>query len=162
MIRGLHHTAISTPDIDRLVRFYRDVIGFRVAWETEWNPGDEVADQILDLKDSSARLVMLEAGNTYLELFQYASPEPEPGDPRRPVCDHGVTHICLDVVGVDEEYERLLAAGMVFHSPPHSVYDVRTTYGRDPDGNVVEVQEVLVPDSPMRPLDTSMLGVSGD
>jgi catechol 2,3-dioxygenase-like lactoylglutathione lyase family enzyme len=33
MIRGLHHTAISTPDIDRLVRFYRDVIGFRVAWE---------------------------------------------------------------------------------------------------------------------------------
>ena len=27
--------------------------------------------------------------------------------------------------------------------------DVRTTYGRDPDGNVIELQEVLNPDSPI-------------
>jgi hypothetical protein len=32
---------------------------------------------------------------------------------------------------------------MTFHCPPQAVGpDVRTTYGRDPDGNVVELQEV--------------------
>ena len=28
MIRGIHHVAISTPDIDRLAAFYTDVVGF--------------------------------------------------------------------------------------------------------------------------------------
>ena len=27
MIRGIHHVAVSTPDLDRIVSFYRDVMG---------------------------------------------------------------------------------------------------------------------------------------
>jgi catechol 2,3-dioxygenase-like lactoylglutathione lyase family enzyme len=158
VIRGVHHTAISTPDIERLLGFYRDIVGFEVTWDTSWEAGSDAADEILRLKGSAARLVMLRAGNVYLELFQYESPTPKPGDPDRPVCDHGITHICLDVVNVDEEYERLSAAGMVFHCPPQDVYDVRTTYGRDPDGNALEIQEVLDDKSPIRPLEASMRG----
>jgi catechol 2,3-dioxygenase-like lactoylglutathione lyase family enzyme len=29
MIRGIHHTAISTADIERSLRFYRDLLGLR-------------------------------------------------------------------------------------------------------------------------------------
>ena len=29
MIRGVHHVAICTPDLDRLSAFYIDVVGFR-------------------------------------------------------------------------------------------------------------------------------------
>jgi len=48
------------------------------------------------------------------------------------------------VTDLDAEYARLKAAGMTFHCPPQSIgMDVRTTYGRDPDGNVIELQEVL-------------------
>jgi catechol 2,3-dioxygenase-like lactoylglutathione lyase family enzyme len=68
----------------------------------------------------------------------------------RPVCDHGITHICLDVVDIDTEYERLRAAGMTFHCPPQGVGALRATYGRDPDGNVVELLEVKDAASPMR------------
>jgi catechol 2,3-dioxygenase-like lactoylglutathione lyase family enzyme len=86
---------------------------------------------------------MLRLGNAYLELFQYSAPEPGQGDPNRRVCDPGITHLCLDVTDVDAEYARLSAVGMVFHSPPQDVAPgVRTVYGRDPDGNVVELQEV--------------------
>ena len=28
MIRGIHHVAISTPDLDRMTAFYRDGLGF--------------------------------------------------------------------------------------------------------------------------------------
>jgi hypothetical protein len=47
------------------------------------------------------------------------------------------------VTDIDAEYERLKAAGMVFHCPPQAAgKGFRATYGRDPDGNVVELLEV--------------------
>ncbi len=149
MIRGIHHTAISTGNLDRALEFYRDLLGFEVVLEFGWPKGTEPADQITDLKDSSARTAMLKAGNMLIEVFEYASPSPRPGDPRRPVCDHGITHICLDVVDIEFEYERLKAAGMRFHCPPLDLGIAKATYGRDPDGNVVELQEVVDKGSPM-------------
>lgn len=145
MIRGIHHASISTGDLDRALGFYRDLLGFQEVAREAWAVGDAVADRITGLKESAATMVMLRAGNACLELFEYSSPTPKPGDPDRPVCDHGITHICLDVLDVDQEYARLKAAGMRFHCPPHDLGDVvRTTYGRDPDGNIVELQELKV------------------
>ncbi len=150
MIHGVHHTAISTGDLDRLLAFYRDLLGFEEVFSLGWPVGTETADRITGLKDSSARFAMLRAGNAYVELFQYETPQPRPAVPSRPVCDHGLTHICLDVSDLDAEYERLRAAGMVFHCPPQDAGPgVRTTYGRDPDGNVVELQEISDPNNPI-------------
>lgn len=147
-IKGIHHLAISTPDIDRLKTFYVDQLGFESIAELEWPQGTKVSDTVQRLENSSAKLAMLRLGNAYLELFQYQSPKPVPGNPDRPVCDHGITHICLDVTGVDAEYERLKDMGMEFHSEPQWVTDdCRTVYGRDPDGNVVELQELMSRDS---------------
>ncbi len=145
MIKGIHHIAISTGDLERSLSFYRDLLGFEVMFDdAAWPKGAEVADKITGLKDSSARYAMLNAGNAMIEIFEYESPPPKEADPNRPVCDHGLTHICLDVVDVDAEYERLSAAGMTFHCPPQQLGPaVKTTYGRDPDGNVLELQEVL-------------------
>lgn len=152
MIRGIHHTAISTGNLERALQFYRDVLGFEEILSMSWESGDELADQmnqITKLEASSGTLVILKAGNAFIELFEFATPEPRPSDPNRPVCDHGITHICLDVVDVDEEYERLKAAGMKFHCPPQDLGDGRTTYGRDPDGNVIELLELKAQESPM-------------
>ena len=142
MILGIHHTAISTSDIERSLQFYRDLLGFKEVFSSKWDIGTEVTDKIVGLKDSSARVVMLRAGNACVELFQYATPEPKPGNMNRPVCDHGITHLCLQVADIDAEYTRLKAAGMRFHCPPQDVGGLRATYGRDPDGNVVELLEV--------------------
>jgi predicted enzyme related to lactoylglutathione lyase len=59
------------------------------------------------------------------------------------VCDHGITHVCVDVDDLDADHERLSSAGMSFHAPPQDLGGgVRTTCGRDPDGNVVELPEL--------------------
>ena len=142
MIRGIHHTAISTANLERLVRFYRDVLGFQEIFASQWKQGAEQADNITGLKNSAARLVMLKAGNACLEIFEYSSPEARPNDPNRPACDHGITHLCLDVRDINAEYQRLKAAGMTFHCPPQNMGGVTATYGRDPDGNIVELLEV--------------------
>ena len=59
MIHGVHHTAISTGDLDRLLAFYRDLLGFEEVFSLGWPVGTETADRITGLKDSSARFAML-------------------------------------------------------------------------------------------------------
>jgi catechol 2,3-dioxygenase-like lactoylglutathione lyase family enzyme len=150
MINGVHHTAISTPDLERALGFYRDLLGFEVIYEGGWPLGTEAADAITGLEASSAKQAMLKAGNMMVELFQYETPAAAEADPRRPVCDHGITHLCFDVTDLDAEYARLSEAGMHFHCPPQQLgRSMKSTYGRDPDGNVVELQEILNPDHPM-------------
>ncbi|MEQ8718354.1 MAG: VOC family protein [Acidimicrobiales bacterium] len=151
-IRGIHHVAIATRDIDRLVAFYRDVVGFTVVAEGGWPRGSTLIDEIVGLENSSSRTAMLRAANTHIEIFEYSAPEPGPGDPHRLVHEPGYTHFCLDVTDIDAEYERLLAGGMTFHRPPPAPGELgpghRATYGRDPDGNVIELQETLDHSSP--------------
>jgi len=143
MINGIHHTAISVSDLDRAVKFYRDVLGFQVRTGDHWEVGTPEADTVVGLQNSAARFLMLWAGNTHIELFEYSSPTPTPRRPDTRVCDHGYTHICLDVSDIDAEYKRLAQIGMTFNGSPQSIMGVRTMYGRDPDHNVIEFQEVL-------------------
>ena len=51
-------------------------------------------------------------------------------------------HFCLQMTDIDAEHARLKAAGMVFHCLPQARSGLRVTYGRDPDGNVIELLEV--------------------
>jgi len=155
MILGMHHTAIATADIDKLSKFYCDVIGLRKIAEDGWANVPEL-DSIVGLKNSAARFMLLSAGNQLVELFEFSSPAGRPGDPNRPVNDQGFTHICFVVDDIDAEYERLVAAGMPFFAPPVKAGDrpLRATYGRDPDGNVVELLQI-VGDTPFNYLPTT-------
>lgn len=153
MIRGVHHVAVATGDIDRMVAFYTEALGAEVVTRGSWDRGNEAIDQIVGLTDSAAATSMLRLGNLYLEVFQYHAPEGAPADPHRTVADHGYTHFCLDVVDIDAEYERLSRLGMTFPNPPPPSFGrgtMRAIYGRDPEGNVIELQEVLDPDEPRR------------
>ena len=145
MLKGFHHAAISTPDLERSVRFYRELFGCTVVKEFGWPAGIAEADALTGLRNSAARAVMLKLGDSYLEIFEFSSPLPKPADPDRPACDHGITHICLEVRDSQAEYARLKAAGMRFHAPPQAQEGGFVTYGRDPDGNIVELLEFEIP-----------------
>ena len=149
MIRGIHHTAISTADLSRSLAFYCELLGFEEVLDFSWPEGTENMNRTHALAETSGRVVLLKAGNSMIELFQYETPEPAPVDPRRPLCDHGITHFCLDVDDIDAEYARLVAGGMEFHSPPVDYGTVKTTYGRDPDGNCIELQEIKSAEDPL-------------
>ncbi len=145
MIRGIHHIAIATTDIDRLMRFYKEAFGFEEISRGRWEPGNAVNDAIVGLRDSSASTGFLRAGNILLEMFEYHAPKGAPNTPNRPPSDCGYTHFCLDVTDIDSEVERLSELGMTFHGPVPSASDMggrmRAIYGRDPDGNIIELIE---------------------
>jgi len=146
MIFGLHHAAISTPNLKRALDFYCGLLGFEKVYEFSWQKSGK-PNVTLETDDTAGRAVVLKSGHGFLELFEFDYPTPKAADPHRPVIDHGITHLCLQVRNLPLEYERLSKAGMRFHSEPQgqeigSLY----VYGRDPDGNVVELMEVNHPD----------------
>lgn len=142
MIRGIHHVGVNCRDLDRMARFYREAFGFAPVDPAGFAWADEpVMDRIVDVPGSAARGVMLRAGQCYLELFEYSAPAPEYGKPLRPH-DRGYTHFCVDVTDIASDIAHLEACGMTFNDRDFvDVGHVKTLYGYDPEGNVIEVQQ---------------------
>lgn len=146
---ALHHASITTRDLDRLRDFYCRHFGFVEVLATEWAPKtNAAADAIFGLSGTGVRMAMLRSANAFLELFEFAAPVGKANDSARPVNDAGFTHICLCVDDVEAEYARLTEVGVIFNCPPQTVPGLcSATYGRDPDGNLVELMQID-PDGP--------------
>lgn len=142
MIRGIHHIGINCRDMDRMKRFYSEAFGFRPVDEEGFAWADEpVMDHIVDVKGSASKGMMMRAGQCYIELFQYSAPAPNSPEPKRPY-DRGYTHFCIDVTEMEKDIEFLKSCGMTFNDRDFvDVGHVKTLYGYDPEGNVIEVQQ---------------------
>jgi len=140
MIVGIHHVAVGVPDLERALTFYRDALGFEVVEQTQWAGDNPRADRAIGLDRSAAQMVMLKAPNAFVELWQYSAPVPQ--DRRGRPCDYGYPHLCLQVDGIQAEYDRLAAAGMEFVGPPVDFGIAAAIYGKDPFGNIIELYEI--------------------
>lgn len=141
MLQGVHHLAMSTPDLDRFVDYYARMYGFERAGGGAWEPGNQRIDTMVALDGSSARYQMIRLGNLFIEVFQYLTPPGHAVHPR--MCDHGLIHLCLYSDDVFADHARLEAAGMRFRCPPGGAGATRATYGEDCDGNVVELLQIV-------------------
>ena len=143
MIVGLHHVAISVPDLELGLSFYCDLLGFEVVQRSEFDGTFEGASRAIGLATVTARMAMLKAPNAFVELWDYHNPTPEDRTARP--CDFGYPHMALQVRGITDEYERLKAGGMTFVGEPVDFGTASAIYGRDPFGNVIELYEIRDP-----------------
>ncbi|MBC2668996.1 VOC family protein [Novosphingobium piscinae] len=151
-IRGVHHIAISVPDLAIARRFYVDILGaVEVAPPMAWRDNRAI-DRILGLSGSAADMLLVRLGNVHFEIFAYQAPAAPPQDPDRPVHHYGYTHFAVQVDDVADCYERILAAGLRVHAPPllegivthpdGTKTGYAATYCRDFFGNVFEIMEI--------------------
>lgn len=147
MIRGIHHIGINTPNLDRLKSFYEKAFGFEVVGE-EMNFKDiPEASLVVGLPGAVARVVMMRAHNCFIELLEWSSPAAATRVPLRPN-DFGYTHFMVDVSDIDAEYERLSELGMTFVQPSAVRFgNNASVYGKDPDGNIIELGQIPPGDS---------------
>ena len=140
MINSVAHTAISVADMDRSLAFYRDLLGMRVAMDVEST--SRKLGIIVGLPSAQARIVMLEAGNQQIELFQYRTPAGRPLPKELRQCDNGLIHIAFRVTDLEGLCERLRKAGARFYSEPQVVgREMKVVYFTDPDGVTLELME---------------------
>lgn len=151
-IRGVHHVGMSVPDIAIARRFYIDLLGAEEISAADWEAGNPWIDAIVGLKDSAAKTFIARLKNVQIECFEYTSPRSPDMDPARPVNWFGYTHVGFEVDDIQATYDRMIEAGLTFHTPPDLSTIVTdgdgrksgfaATYGRDFFGNVFEILEI--------------------
>jgi len=146
-IYGIHHFALSVPDMDKALGFYRDVLGFEVVDRGDIEPSPETS-AVTELKNPRATGILLKGGWGYVELFEFQNPKPKDNQFFWTLCNEpGVRHFSLFVEDANNAYDYLKDY-MLFHREPieHSVEGednvAWTTYGRDPFGNIIEIWQL--------------------
>lgn len=144
---GIDHTAIVVGDTEASLKFYRDVLGFRVAGESE-NYGTE-QEHLNSVFGARLRITGLRAPSGFgIEFLEYLAPRdrlPVPADERANDLVHRETVVATSNAG--ETAKRLRAAGASFVSsgvtelPQHEAGFRKGFLVRDLDGHVLRVTE---------------------
>ena len=129
--------AVRTPDLETALRFYVDVLDFRVV--AKWNYADEQLAYLAPATDDHFYVEILGGG------------EPVPADVR-PYIDLGDSlkyagyhHFCLNVSSVEETVGKLRARGVTIVTEPFVLPAIsrKLAFFCDPFGNLIELAEVL-------------------
>lgn len=135
----IDHVGLSTADIRRSIHFYHDLLGMELSEPEDSIENQKPYDNIFGLTNVKAKSAMLRLGTMQIELFEFERPRGKTPDLTQPVNNPRIYHICFEVKDLDREYQRLKAAGVPFISAPQDFSIAKAVYGRDPDGNVVEL-----------------------
>lgn len=147
-IDAISHIAVGVTNMERSLGFYRDVLGMHVSLDTE-----EELPQIGDAPAQKRRAVYLRwregPHETFIVLDQQLSREPFGGPPE--LFQVGTHHWGFWVEDADAVVVRAEAAGVpivvqpvngdtiAYGEPAGGV--VRSAFLRDPDGNVVQLDQ---------------------
>lgn len=142
-MKEIRHTGIVVSNMEDSLIFYRDIMGLETIKDSIEK--GEYIDNILGLSNVCLRTVKLIADDdSMVELLQYMS-HANRSSAKSKIYDIGYSHIAFTVDNLDKEYKRLLDRGIKFnHSPciSSSGY-AKVTFCKDPDGNFVELVEIL-------------------
>ena len=145
----LTHVGICVSDLERSLRFYRDLLGFR--FEHELAVEGEPSDTLLRLRDVKLHATYLVRDGVRIELLRFASPAAPPPHTRT-MHEHGLTHLSFRVADLDATVAALRAAGervleeTVIRFPE---FQSAACLVIDPDGQLIEL--VQAPGDPAAP-----------
>ena len=147
MIKSVFHVNVNVTDFDRSLAFYK-MVGFKVVFDIGEGPnaGNDVG---LGIPNSVARAALLALSDdpraTRIDLIEWKKP-PTEGAPPPHLYHAGIARIALFTKNLDEEYQRLKAAGVEMVSEPVEI-KFRKKAGakffcfKDPDGTFLELIE---------------------
>ncbi len=150
MITAIDHINIVVADLERSIKFYTELLGFKLI-RTAHLQGDWI-EQVVGLKNVSADVayVIAPAGEPRIELLHYKSP---PGQhvPENSIANtRGLRHLAFRVKDIHPLVQRLKQAGVRLFGEPvtvpagvvrHDAGDKTLIYFTDPDGVILELAE---------------------
>jgi glyoxylase I family protein len=145
-IKKFRHVAIVVRDLDRMVNFYTQTLGFRL--KRRFAIGNEDFQRgigVLDAEATGAHLLVPNS-DVEIELFQFREAEDVPSG--SPANTQGDRHVALVVENLQETWRELEETGISFLSNPITVKEPKEVAGfqfvyfRDPEGNIIELNEL--------------------
>lgn len=141
MIVRADHIAMSVKDIERVIAFYRDVMGMEKVFDREYG---ETMARLIGVEGTQVRIVHMKLGDSIVELFDYRHPKGREPRPDRMQSDYGLTHIGFIVDDFWATYNHLVDCGVNFLADPVEVRPgVHVAYFHGAEYEVCEIREVL-------------------
>lgn len=141
------HININSPDWEKLVNFYIDVFQCKLVPPLRHLHGEwfEKASGVPGAEVHGAHIALpgYGEGGPTIEVFTHTN---QLGDRSNPFNHQGFGHIAFHVDDVKSTYEKLLAHGgssdgeIVSHYYETMDKTLTMIYAKDPDGNVIEIQ----------------------
>jgi catechol 2,3-dioxygenase-like lactoylglutathione lyase family enzyme len=141
ILSGVHHIAVNVSDIDKSIRFYEKILGFKLLFSPQEGSGEEL-EKAVKVPAAQLKYAMLQTENVVVELIQYLNPIGKPYD--RSNCDTGNMHLAFRVSDIDDAYAKLKERGVTFNGPPVKIDSgplskCAFAYFTDPDGVTLEI-----------------------
>lgn len=146
-IVGVAHTGITTSDLDRSIRFFRDVLRLPVS-DRQRLQGPVFAG-ITGVPEAEIEIAYVDAPGHRLELLQYLKPEARRASALRP-CDSGHLHLSFQVDDIEDVLGRMHANGFA-SGPVQTVQEaggLKAIYAHGPDALVIELMQFPAQPSP--------------
>ena len=144
-LKWMYHTGFVVRDMERSLRFYRDLLGMKV--ERDAVVDGEWISQVVGYPNVKLRLVFVGLGDERhsVELLQYINPPSRQDGPAERSAV-GASHLGIIVDDLEALYQDLAAKEVKFVSPPlfrDAAYPWArgACYLSDPDGNWLEFVE---------------------
>jgi catechol 2,3-dioxygenase-like lactoylglutathione lyase family enzyme len=140
-IQRLTHLGICVSDLERSLRFYRDVLGCDEVGRLELE-GEPTAT-LNGMRETKVRLVFLERDGWRLELFAFSVPGWIGPQEPRPMNQLGLTHLAFRVDDLDAVCAQVEAAGgrLLSNTRLDLPGSTRVIIALDPDGVRLELLE---------------------
>lgn len=119
MVTGIEHTAIASPDPQRLAQWYVDVLGFRINYRSKNSRTVFVKSQ------DGSMIEIIEAGRAAGGAFQMNDP--------------GLRHLALTVEDFVAACRALGEHGVRFLAEPATHGGNSLVFFADPDGNILHL-----------------------
>lgn len=136
------HVGICVADLDRSIRFYRDLLGFRL--RSELRIGGEPTSRLLRLPDTDLHAVYLERDGMRIELLYYHAPRAAGDGKPRSMHERGLTHLSLRVDHLAELLRHMRGAGVEILDDSRidiPEFQSSAVFVCDPDGTLIELVE---------------------
>ena len=146
-VSQMSHVAICVRSLDRSLRFYRDLLGFRVEKDELQDTRSGGLPYLYRDRHAQRRVVHLRYGEGPTAPFLVLTEHPGDAVSGAPIMldQIGISHVSFTVPNVADVTKRLLAQGAETCGPPDAFKEasghLRTVFFRDPDGILVQFDE---------------------
>ena len=119
MVKGIEHSAIASPDPQRLAQWYVDVLGFRINYQSK------NSRTVFVKSEDGSMIEIIEAGRPAEGAFQLNDP--------------GLRHLALTVEDFETACGSLRQRGVQFLAEPSRHGGNSLVFFADPDGNILHL-----------------------
>ena len=143
MITGFNHTSFTIADMEKSVKFWTELLGFKAASvsprEGRWQ------EEVTGIAGASLMVAHLYGHGHHIEFFQYLAGA-VPGAAPAPALG-GAAHVCLETDDIERTWAALLkegatAQGAIATVTTGAVGGAKAGYIRDPNGILIELLQL--------------------